>query len=407
MSSDLAIKVQNISKTFKITKEKNNSVKEKFLNFYRPQKYEKFEALKNISFEVKKGEWLGIIGRNGCGKSTLLKILAGIYKPNSGKVTVNGKIIPFLELGVGFNPELTARENIFLNGTILGMTRQELERKFDEIVDFAEIRQFLDMPLKNFSSGMQVRLAFAIAIQAEGDIFLLDEVLAVGDSNFQVKCLEKFSYFKKLGKTVFLVSHDIFTIQRHCKKALFLRNRKVAKIGTAEEVCNEYMHQSSLEEEQRMIKKEKIAIGKNKQIINTNNKIASITQVEFIDKNGKIKNTFETGETLDIKIYYKIYRNIDELNIGIGLYSEANERIFGYNTQMDNFKVNQNSPFLILHFEKMPILENDYYLNVACFSSTEQIYYDIKQKFKLLRIFTAGLKNNYKGFCDIDHNWKN
>jgi len=225
------IKVENISKTFKIPHEKRETFREHLFSFFKPLEYEKFQALKNVSFEVSNGQWLGIIGANGSGKSTLLKILAGIYLPDSGRVEIKGKAVPFLELGVGFNPELSARDNIFLNGIILGMTKSEVERKFERIVQFAEIERFLDTKLKNFSSGMQVRLAFSIAIQVEADIYILDEVLAVGDAAFQKKSQEEFKKMKKAGKTVVLVSHDMETIKRYCQEVIWLDKGEKAGQG--------------------------------------------------------------------------------------------------------------------------------------------------------------------------------
>lgn len=238
--SDVAIKVENISKTFRLPIQKRNTLKEHIFNIFRTGQYTEFQALENLSFEVKKGKWLGIIGRNGSGKSTLLKIIAGIYKPDSGLVKTYGKIIPFLELGVGFNPELTARENIFLNGTILGMTRKRLEQKFDEIVDFAEIRQFLDLPIKNFSSGMKVRLGFATAIQSDADIYLLDEVLAVGDQNFQKKCANIFKKFKANNKTIVFVSHNLNDVKNFCDKIIWLEKGEIKKYGSSKNISQEY-----------------------------------------------------------------------------------------------------------------------------------------------------------------------
>jgi len=245
MSQDIAIKIENVSKTFYIPTERKETLKSYFLNpFHKPEK-RKFDALKDISFEVKKGEFLGIIGRNGSGKSTLLKILAGIYLPDKGKVTVNGKIVPFLELGVGFNPELSGRENVFLNGTILGMSKKYLEKKFDEIVDFAEVREFIDMPLKYYSSGMQVRLAFAITTVTDGDIYLMDEVLAVGDTNFRTKCIEVFNNYRKNNKTIILVTHDMDSIEKFCNKAILLKEGSIVTSGYPKDVILKYLNEEN------------------------------------------------------------------------------------------------------------------------------------------------------------------
>ena len=198
--------------------------------------YELFNALDNVSFDVKKGEFFGIIGRNGSGKSTLLKILAGIYQPDKGKVKINGMISPFLELGIGFNPELSGRDNVYLNATVLGLTQKQIDEKFDSIVAFSELERFIDQKLKNYSSGMQVRLAFSVSIHANRDILLMDEVLAVGDPSFQEKCLAEFSKYKEMGKTVILVTHDLRIVEAYCDRLLLLQNGVVQMIGGTAEV---------------------------------------------------------------------------------------------------------------------------------------------------------------------------
>ena len=225
MTDEIAIKVDNVSKTFKLPHEKYNSIKSILINFYKRNKtIELQKALENVSFEIKKGEFFGVVGRNGSGKSTLLKLMAGIYSPDSGGIQVNGKLTPFIELGVGFNPELTRRENVFLNSALLGFSRKEVSAMYDEIVAFAEIERFMDQKLKNYSSGMQVRLAFSIAIKAKSDILLFDEVLAVGDENFQKKCLSVFRDLKSQGKTIVLVSHNTNDIERFCDRVLVVDN---------------------------------------------------------------------------------------------------------------------------------------------------------------------------------------
>ena len=217
--SDVAISVIGVSKVFKLPHEKTASIKSLLINFRKRRTYEKQQALENISFEVKKGEFFGIVGRNGSGKSTLLKILAGIYSPSAGSITVNGSLTPFIELGVGFNPELTGRENVYLNGALLGFDRKQVADMYDEIVEFAELERFMDQKLKNYSSGMQVRLAFSIAIRSKADILLLDEVLAVGDEEFQKKCLSVFEKYKAQKQTIILVTHDMSVVEKYCSKS--------------------------------------------------------------------------------------------------------------------------------------------------------------------------------------------
>jgi ABC-2 type transport system ATP-binding protein len=236
---EIAIKVSHVSKDFKLPHEQQNSLKGRLINFRR-KGYEIQHALNDISFEVKKGEFFGIVGRNGSGKSTLLKILAGIYTPNSGFVETNGKLTPFIELGVGFNPELSGRDNVFLNGALLGFSRKEMEGMYDDIVEFAEIERFMDQKLKNYSSGMQVRLAFSIAIRANTDILVLDEVLAVGDAAFQKKCFDYFMNLKKNNKTVILVTHDMSAVRQYCDRAVMLEKSKVIHEGKPERIAQEY-----------------------------------------------------------------------------------------------------------------------------------------------------------------------
>jgi len=241
-TDNIAIKVEHISKTFRLPHEKNSSIKGALINLRKRKKgYEKQHVLKDISFEIKKGEFFGIVGRNGSGKSTLLKLLAGIYTPDSGAIHVSGKLTPFIELGVGFNPDLTGRENVFLNGALLGFTRKEMLAMYDDIVDFAEIERFMDQKLKNYSSGMQVRLAFSIAIRAKGDILLLDEVLAVGDSAFQQKCYNYFEELKEQKRTVVFVSHDMDAVRRFCNQAIYIREGSFIKKGMPVEIADIYL----------------------------------------------------------------------------------------------------------------------------------------------------------------------
>jgi ABC-type polysaccharide/polyol phosphate transport system ATPase subunit len=248
MSAEVSIRVEHLSKTFTIPHEAINTMRGYFVtrcrNLFRPLTYETFMALDDVSFEVSRGEFFGIIGRNGSGKSTLLKIIAGIYNPDRGRVLVNGHISPFLELGIGFHPELSGRDNIYLNGTVLGLSRRQIDEKFQEIVAFAEMERFIDQKIKNYSSGMQVRLAFAVAIHANREILLLDEVLAVGDAIFQKKCLDEVERYRREQKSVILVTHDLVMVQRFCDRAMLLRQGRVAAIGEPQTVINDYLHQN-------------------------------------------------------------------------------------------------------------------------------------------------------------------
>lgn len=239
--SSVAISVSNLHKSFRLPTERAFGLKQAIFNRLKGIKgYKEQKVLRGIDFEVKKGEFLGIVGRNGSGKSTLLKVLAGIYVPEEGTVEVHGNLVPFIELGVGFNPELTGRENIYLNGAMLGFSNHEIDRMFNSIVKFAELEDFMDQKLKNYSSGMQVRLAFSIAIRARGDILILDEVLAVGDAAFQEKCQQ---YFESLhgNQTVVLVTHSMENVRKFCDRAILIDKGKITCEGDPEKVAAEYM----------------------------------------------------------------------------------------------------------------------------------------------------------------------
>ena len=238
------IKVDNVSMRFNLGIEKNFSLKLFFINLFKPRKKKgkkpDFWALKDVSFKVKRGEVVGFIGSNGAGKSTMLKVIAGVMKPTKGKVEVHGNICPMIELGAGFDMDLTARENIFLNGAVLGYSKKFIEEKFDEIVEFSELKDFLDVPVRNFSSGMTARLAFSIATVVDPEILIVDEILSVGDMAFQAKSEAKMRSIIGGGTTVLYVSHSIDSIKSICDKAVWLDHGKVVKMGPAAEICDEY-----------------------------------------------------------------------------------------------------------------------------------------------------------------------
>jgi len=235
-----AISVAGVNKTFRLPHEIRSTLKEHFMHPFRQVSYDENHALRDVSFEIERGEFFGIIGPNGSGKSTLLKVMAGIYRPDEGTVRVAGRLSPFIELGVGFDPELTARDNVWINATLLGLTRRELKARFDEIIEFAELQRFVDQKLKNYSSGMQVRLAFSIAIRVPFDILLLDEVLAVGDAAFQEKCLGSFEEMRRDGKTIVLVSHDLGTIADFSDRVLLVHEGRADMVGPPDAVLERY-----------------------------------------------------------------------------------------------------------------------------------------------------------------------
>lgn len=238
---NIAVKVEHVSKYFRLPTEASQSLRTNLVNYFKGIKgYKEQHVLRDIDFEVEAGDFFGIVGRNGSGKSTLLKIISQIYVPEKGQVTVNGKMVSFIELGVGFNPELTGRENVYMNGAMLGFTTQEIDAMYDAIVDFAELGDFMNQKLKNYSSGMQVRLAFSVAIKAQADVLILDEVLAVGDEAFQRKCDDYFLERKESGKTTILVTHDMGAVKKYCNKALLIEDGLIKVKGNPDEVANQY-----------------------------------------------------------------------------------------------------------------------------------------------------------------------
>jgi ABC-type polysaccharide/polyol phosphate transport system ATPase subunit len=236
-----AVVVDGVSKSFRLPQERVHTLKERALHPLRRSGYDALRALRDVSFIVERGEFFGIVGRNGSGKSTLLKCLAGIYATDRGDIYVNGRMSTFIELGVGFNPDLPARDNVLINATMLGLSPREARRRFDAVIDFAELRDFTDLKLKNYSSGMMVRLAFSVMIQVDAEILLIDEVLAVGDASFQQKCFEEFERIKRSHSTVLFVTHDMASVQRFCDRALLLEHGKVVDLGDPEHVGNRYL----------------------------------------------------------------------------------------------------------------------------------------------------------------------
>lgn len=321
-NDNIAIKVDRVVKNFKLPHNKRGSLKSFFINVFRKQTYEKQHVLKGISFEIEKGEFFGVVGRNGSGKSTLLKILAGVYVPNGGKVKVNGKLTPFIELGVGFNPELTGRENVYLNGALLGFTNKQMDERYEDIVDFAELKKFMDQKLKNYSSGMQVRLAFSIATRANAPILLLDEVLAVGDAAFQRKCLNYFRDLKLQKRTVILVSHDMSVVKQFCDRVALLEKGNIAAIGEPERVADLYTKLLSEDIQ--------------KKIGNNDPEILHITdEKRWGDEKLKFNNDIKISVTKKyVSVTVKVISK-DEVNMpifGISVKNQDAEELFGTNS---------------------------------------------------------------------------
>lgn len=266
--SPVVLSVNHVGKYFKLPTEQATGLKQLVINLARGIKgYKEQHVLRDINFEVHQGDFFGIVGRNGSGKSTLLKLISGIYVPDSGNIQVKGKLVPFIELGVGFNPELTGRENVYLNGALLGFTRDEIDAMYDDIVEFAELEEFMDQKLKNYSSGMQVRLAFSVAIQAKGDVLVLDEVLAVGDEAFQRKCDDFFAHVKHdPTKTVILVTHDMAAVKKYCNKAILIKDGVIIASGNKDDVADRYTLENLESKEKEKKNESRFPVGLNKRV---------------------------------------------------------------------------------------------------------------------------------------------
>jgi ABC-2 type transport system ATP-binding protein len=315
-NNEIVLSVKNVSKNFHLPHEKTHSIKSSIINIFK-QKDKDVDvqhALKDISFDIKKGEFFGILGRNGSGKSTMLKILAEIYQPTSGSVQHFGKLVPFIELGVGFNPELTGRENVYLNGALLGFSRKEIDARYDEIVEFAELEEFMDQKLKNYSSGMQVRLAFSVATRADADILLVDEVLAVGDADFQRKCYDFFKSLKESGKTVIFVTHDMGAVREYCDEAILISDGLIAHQGSAETIADEYL-----------------------KLFNQNSDDSDVNIQEDRWGNGRVKIDRISADIIgdDIKISVDLKTNtkaVSDIVFGFNFKDSENQIIAGANT---------------------------------------------------------------------------
>lgn len=326
---NIAISAKDIYKDFKLPHEKSSGLKQHLINMFKRKKgYEIQHTIKGISFDIKKGEFFGIVGRNGSGKSTLLKLLADIYTPNKGSITINGTLTPFIELGVGFNPELTGRENVYMNGALLGFSKKEIDLIYDDVVGFAELEKFMDQKLKNYSSGMQVRLAFSIAIQSKSDILLFDEVLAVGDAAFQQKCYETFETLKENGRTIVLVTHDMSAVQRFCERAIMIDGGKIVLEGNPSSIADKYLVDN-------------FSTPKKKQKNNTPSDENYIVRNVEISSNSQKKNSFDLNENINLRFEIESENETQPYGIGLQIFTAEGIYVFGTNTQ--NAKVEQLS----------------------------------------------------------------
>jgi ABC-2 type transport system ATP-binding protein len=423
-----AVEVKSVSKRYRIYHEKIPSLKQTILTLRRTT-YEEFLALDNVSFSVKHGETCGIIGPNGSGKSTILKLLAKIIQPNSGKVIVNGPLSALLELGAGFHPDLTGRENIYINAAILGMRKRDVDRKLNDIIDFSGLERFIDTPVKNYSSGMYMRLGFSVAINVNPDILLVDEVLAVGDQAFQSKCYKVIYDFMKSGKTIIIVSHDLDTISDLCSKVIFLKDGKIMDIGKPLDIVSKYrayveeLEKKRIVEQQRAERKKifKTVIDSNRKIVDgeeigrlshlsidgeTINRFGSgdaeIKGINMFDEGGRKKDYCEYGDSVKIT-YNVLFKNkVEEPIFGIRITDYRGNIIYGTNSRLKKIETgvfNKNEEAKVTFSFKVNLIGGEYYVSPAVGYNDNKTYCDWVDDMFTINVIH---RNIAEGLADLD-----
>ena len=369
-NSPRAIVVDRVSKQFRLPHEQMHTLKERVLHPLRQPTFDAFPALRNVSFDVGRGEFFGIVGRNGSGKSTLLKCLAGIYRADEGEIYVDGQMSTFIELGVGFNPDLPARDNVMINATMMGLSTKEARRRFDGIIDFAELHEFVDLKLKNYSSGMMVRLAFSVAIQVDAEILLIDEVLAVGDASFQQKCFDEFARIRKSGATVLLVTHDMGSVERFCDRAILLEHGRVVDLGETSRIGSKYFelnfsaeareaeHQAGrAAADEELTRPEEVAevaevadagaeaqppapevaedgAAEASEPTRFGNGKAHITEGWFEDAEGKRSKLIWAGQQVAFCFRVEFREQVEDPLFGVSIYSTFGDHVLGFNNRL-------------------------------------------------------------------------
>ncbi len=398
--------VSDVSKSFRLFTDRSKSLKESFLGGFKFKrtKPKDFWALQNISFDIKEGTTFGIVGENGSGKSTLLKILTGVYTPTSGKVAVEGKVSGLLELGAGFHPELTGRENIYLNASILGMRRKEIDAMLDEIIDFSEIADFIDTPVKHYSSGMFVRLGFAVAINVDPDILVIDEVLAVGDEHFQRKCNEKILEFKRQKKTIIIVSHSLEELRSLCDEAVWIHNGKLKKVGKVEKVIDAYLENVNIGDE-RLAGVKADSAGKYGSRWGSGE--ATITEVKITSPGNKTKRLFKTGEPMVVKIKYKCKEKIEKPVFGFAIHAGQGHHLTGPNTRLSGDIVDfiDGEGEVEYQIEALPFLKGKYLCSAAIYDYSCLHAYDHHEEMYAFEVIDGKIKETY-GFVHVPAKWR-
>lgn len=415
--SDVAIKVENLSKIYKLYDNVNDRLKEA-LNPFGKKYHHEFYALKDINFEIKKGETVGIIGKNGSGKSTLLKILTGVLTQSSGSYIANGKISALLELGAGFNFELTGLENVYFSGIIMGYSRKEMDAKLDDILSFADIGEFIHQPVKTYSSGMFVRLAFAVATAVDPEILIVDEALSVGDVRFQQKCFAKFETFRKQGKTILFVTHSTELVKMYCDSAILINDGEVLQIGTSKDVVNTYlrlMRDMDLKTYDKPLEKENITESKTSSLQIIEDSIwynpneyrygteeVFFTKVKICDDDGRYKQDFEIGTYININVELSARENYDTLYLGYGVRNIQGQDLIVFNgtPKYDNFpveNVRKNNTYSFKMRFKASLVPNDYTITLAIAKIQDNEVINLQIRYDVLIFKVISNKRFYAG----------
>ncbi len=425
LERDIVIDVRDITKKFKIYLDKGSQLKERLL-FRSRNRYEEREVLRGISFQVRRGEAIGLIGHNGCGKSTTLKLLTKIMYPDSGSIAMKGRVSSLIELGAGFHPDMSGRENIYTNASIFGLTKKEIDRRLHDIIAFSELEQFIDNPVRTYSSGMYMRLAFSVAINVDADILLIDEILGVGDANFQAKCFNKLKEIKAKGTTIVIVSHSLGQIEQICERSIWIHDGLIRAEGPPKEIdlaYLEYMGQklqdSAVEElAERPAEAEETAEAEEADVPEEaaasapeaapqkrwGNGRAKIRHVRTYDENGREQRIFKTGETIRIVVDYRVKQTVEDAVFGIGIFNREGLQCYGTNTRIDKqpvFSLTTDGR-LELTLADVPLLPGEYLMDLAI-ESGDGIPVDyFREACKIEMISPIG----DVGVCRITHHWQ-
>lgn len=371
MQPENAIEVNHVTKSFKVYLDKGNTLKEKVL-FKKRRRYEERNVLKDISFQVKKGEAVGLIGHNGCGKSTTLKLLTRIMYPDAGEIKMSGRVSSLIELGAGFHEDMSGRENIYINASIFGLSRKEIDERMEAIINFSELQEYIDNPVRTYSSGMYMRLAFSVAINVDADILLVDEILAVGDVNFQAKCFNRLREIKGQGTTIVIVSHSMDQIEQICDRTIWIHEGDIRRQGRPRDVHPEYLDFMGEKRQERVEKeKEEVPQEKAETIVKEEkrwgNGDARITKVMVLDREGKERSVIKTDEQVTISIEYEIKNTVEDAVIGIGFFRSDGVQCYGTNTRIDKlpeFKLARNGVAEVV-ISSLNLIPGQYLLDVA------------------------------------------